>query len=102
MTAIVHDDEIRSGDPRIEGTRITVFDIKRRVIDNHEDPHIVAGEYELSMADLFHALAYYYDHRDELAKREREAVAARHEGERQTRELLERIERDATTGERAD
>lgn len=102
MTAIVRDDDIRSGDPRIEGTRITVLDIKRRVIDNEEDPHIVAGEYDVSMADLFHALAYYYDHRDELEAREREVAAARHEGEQQTRELLERMSEDIETSEQAD
>lgn len=102
MTVIARDDDIRSGDPRIEGTRITVFDIKRRVIDNDEDPHVVAGEYELAIADLFHALAYYYDHRDELTAREREAVAIRREGERQTRELVERITSDDSASERAD
>lgn len=58
MEAIVHDEEIRSGDPRIEGTRITVLDVKRRVIDAAEDPHVVAGEYYISMASLFTALAY--------------------------------------------
>ncbi|MFC7156049.1 DUF433 domain-containing protein [Halomarina halobia] len=102
MTAIVRDDGIRSGDPRVEGTRITVLDVKRRVIDNGEDPHVVAGEYELSMADLFRALAYYYDHRDELVEREREGDATRREGERRTRELVRRAERGDATGERAD
>ena len=103
MTAIVRDDDVRSGDPRIEGTRITVLDIKRRVIDNEADPHVVAGEYDVSMADLFRALAYYYDHRDELESREREAAAARRDGERRTGELLEHEKRgDAETSEQAD
>ncbi len=100
MTAIVSDDDVRSDDPRIEGTRITVLDVKRRVIDTDEDPHIVAGEYDISMADLFYALAYYYDHREEFRKREREAAAARREGECRTRELVERG--DAEASERAD
>lgn len=100
MTAIVSDDEVRSGDPRIEGTRITVLDVKRRVIDTDEDPHVVAGEYGISMADLFHALAYYYDHREEFREREREAAAVRREGERRTRELIEHSEAEAS--ERAD
>ena len=100
MAAIVTDDAVRSGDPRIEDTRITVLDIKRRVIDANENPHVVAGEYGVSMADLFHALAYYYDHRDALREREREAATARREGERRTRELAEHGE--AETGERAD
>lgn len=102
MTSIVRDDAIRSGDPRIEGTRITVLDSKRRIIDDDGDLHVVAGEYELSMADVFHAIAYYYDHRDELTDREREALVARREGERQTHELVERLVSDDGAGNRAD
>lgn len=88
MTTIVSSDRIRSGTPRIEGTRITVLDIKRRVIEEDEDPHVVAGEYGVSMAALFSALAYYYDHRDELADQEQAYAAARREGEHRTRELV--------------
>jgi uncharacterized protein (DUF433 family) len=103
MAAIVRDEDIRSGDPRIEGTRITVLDIKRRVIENEENPHIVAGEYDVSLADLFRALTYYYDHPADFAEREREAEAARRERERYTRELIEQIERGSgKTGEQAD
>lgn len=100
MTTIASDDAVRSGDPRIEDTRITVLDIKRRVIDADENPHIVAGEYDISMAGLFRALAYYYDHREEFREREREMDAARREGERRTRELIEHSEAEAS--ERAD
>lgn len=103
MSTIIRDDDVRSGDPRIEGTRITVLDVKRRVIDNDEDAHIVAGEYDVSMADVFHALAYYYDHRDELAKREREADVTRRDGELRTRELVEQVESGGNeSGEEAD
>lgn len=103
MTAIVEDDEIRSGEPRIEGTRITVLDVKRRVIDTEEDPHVVAGEYDLSMAALFHALAYYYDHREAFEQRERELVVTRRDGERNSRELLAQIENaEREKRERAD
>lgn len=69
-------------------TRITVLDCKRRVIDEEEEPHVVAGEYGISMAELFTALAYYYDHREELAVRERTFERARNEGMRRTRSLL--------------
>jgi len=88
MTAIVRDDDVRSGDPRIEGTRITVLDVKQRVIDAQDDPHIVAGEYDLSMAELFGALAYYYEHREQFRDRERERDATRHDGEQRTAEIL--------------
>jgi uncharacterized protein (DUF433 family) len=53
MTAIVRDEDIRSGTPRIDGTRITVLDCKRRVIDQEAAPHVVAGEYGFLMAELF-------------------------------------------------
>lgn len=84
MSGIVRDESIRSGQPRVDGTRITVLDLKQRVIDHGEDPHVVAGEYGLTMADLFYALAYYYDHRDEFEEREREAEAERVAGEKRT------------------
>lgn len=58
MPSIVRDDDVWSGGPRIHGTRITVFDVRRRVIDNNKDPHVVAGESDVSVADLFCALAY--------------------------------------------
>lgn len=103
MTTIVSDDDVRSGDPRIEGTRITVLDIKRRVIDENENPHVVAGEYGVSMADLFNALAYYYDNRETFRERERETATARRKGERRTRELIERDDQnDEEIGKRAD
>jgi uncharacterized protein (DUF433 family) len=91
MSPIVQDDAIRSGEPRVEGTRITVSDIKRRVIDAEEDPHVVAGEYGISMADLFGALAYYYEHRDAFEERERDAARTRRDGERGTRELVDEL-----------
>ena len=103
MAAIVRDDAIRSGDPRIDGTRITVLDLKRRVIDNGEDPHVVAGEYDIQLADLFRALTYYYDNREEFRERERGANADRSEGELRTRERLSELERsDSETTERAE
>jgi uncharacterized protein (DUF433 family) len=82
MTTISQDEGIRDGSPRIDGTRITVLDLKRRVIDQGEDPHVVAGEYEIPLAELFTALAYYYDHREEFAEREQAYETARLEGER--------------------
>lgn len=103
MAAIVRDAAIRSGDPRIEGTRISVLDVKRRIIDNEADPHLVAGEYGVSLADLFRALTYYYDHREELEGVERATDVSRREGEARTAELVgERDGADLETGERAD
>ena len=103
MTEIVRDEGIRSGDPHIAGTRITVTDVKRRVIDIGADPHVVAGEYGLSMAELFGALTYYYEHRDAFEEGERDAAARRRDGEQRTRALLDGHHRDgARSSERAD
>lgn len=88
MSRIVSDEGVRSGEPRLEGTRVTVLDVKRRVIDENEDPHIVAGEFDISLAALFEALAYYYDHRETFAAREQEYATTRADGERRTRQLL--------------
>jgi uncharacterized protein (DUF433 family) len=79
----------------VEGTRITVSDLQRRVIDAGEDPHIVAGEYGISMVNLFRALTYYYEHRGSFEERERTAATERRDGERYTQDVLENVERDA-------
>ncbi|WP_434522778.1 DUF433 domain-containing protein [Halorubrum sp. AS12] len=91
MPSIVRDKAIRSSEPRLEGTRITVRDLKRRVIDAEEDPHVVAGEYGISMGDLFGALAHYSEHRDAFEDDEREAERMRRDGGRQTRKLVDEL-----------
>ena len=88
MESIVEDDGIRSGQPRIDGTRITVLDRMRRVIDGGEDPHVVAGEYDISLADLFAALTVYYQNRERFAEDERTYAAERAGGERRAEELM--------------
>jgi uncharacterized protein (DUF433 family) len=97
--SIVSDEEIRSGTPRIDGTRITVLDVKRRVIDGGEDPHVVAGEYDISMSELFRALAYYYEHREEFAEQEQAYASARRAGEQR---IQEQIARANTSEKQAD
>jgi uncharacterized protein (DUF433 family) len=92
MSTIVEDEKIRSGDPRIEGTRITVLDIKRRVIEEEENPHVVAGEYDISMAELFTGLAYYYGHIEEMRKLEAEEARMREKMTRKTAEMIEAVE----------
>ena len=99
MEGIVKDDEIRSGQPRIDGTRITVLDVKRRIIDGGEDPHVVAGEYDVSLADLFAALTVYYRNREQFAEDERSFAADRAVGERRAEELVSTA---ADLSERAD
>ncbi len=56
----------RVGKPRISGTRITVADIvlmHRRLGRALEE---IAGTYDLPLAAVYAAMAYYYDHKDEI------------------------------------
>lgn len=59
-----------------------MLEFKRRVIDEDEDPQVVAGEYGISMRELFISLACYYEYRDEFVAQEHEYAAARLDWER--------------------
>lgn len=68
---------VRGGKPRIVGTRITVADIvlmHRRLGRALEE---IAGTYDLRLAAVYAAMAYYYDHKDEIDRslEEEEALA---------------------------
>jgi len=60
--------DIAGGKPRIAGHRITV----QNIVIWHEwmglSADEIATEYGLTLADVYAALAYYYDHRDEIDK----------------------------------
>ena len=55
--------EVRGGRPRIAGTRITVADIVIMHLRLGQSLEEIAGKYDLDLADVHAALAYYYDHR---------------------------------------
>jgi uncharacterized protein (DUF433 family) len=57
---------IAGGKPRIAGHRITVHDIAvwhERVGMSADE---IAVEYNLTLSDVYAALAYYFDHRDDV------------------------------------
>ena len=57
---------IVGGKPRIVGHRITVQDIviwHERLGQSVDE---IASDYELTLADVYAALAYYFDHRAEI------------------------------------
>jgi len=67
----------RAGKPRVAGTRITVADsvlMHRRRGRALEE---IAGTYDLPLASVYAAMAYYYDHKDEIDQSldEEEALA---------------------------
>ncbi len=64
--------EIRFGKPCITGTRIAVIDIVNCHLKMGESLEDIAQDYNLSLASVYAAMAYYYDHREELESRRAE------------------------------
>jgi uncharacterized protein (DUF433 family) len=99
MVDIVRDEGVRSGDPRIAGTRISVLDIERRVIDGGEDAFAIAAEYDLDPAAVFAALSYYYDNPDEMQTLEAGHEEHTEELRRRSRRIRDRNEGDVPSEE---
>ncbi len=66
---------IVGGKPRISGHRITVQNIAVWHERMGKSADEIATEYDLTLADVYAALAYYFDHRDEIDKSIREGEA---------------------------
>ena len=57
---------VRGGKPRIAGTRITVADLAILYLRMGQSLDLIAGKYHLPIASVYAAMAYYYDHREEI------------------------------------
>ena len=95
MTHIESSADIRGGKARLAGTRITVADIvllHRRLGRALEE---IAGTYDLSLAAVYAAMAYYYDHKSEvdqsLEQEEALAEAFKQNNPSRLREKLEAL-----------
>jgi len=58
--------EVRGGKPCVAGTRIRVADVVLMHLRLGQSLEEIAGKYDLSLAALHAAMAYYYDHRTEI------------------------------------
>jgi len=74
--AITSDDDVLGGEPRIEGTRIGVRHVAAKVVDGGYSPAYVADQFDIPLASVYEALAYYYDNIEEMRELEREATDA--------------------------
>ena len=63
-------------EPHIGGRRISVRQVYALVEERSVDPETVADRYDLDVADVYHALAYYHDHPREMSDVEAEREAA--------------------------
>jgi len=58
--------DVRGGRPHIASTRITVADIVIMHLRLGQSLEQIAGKYDLDLAGVYAAMAYYYDHRPEI------------------------------------
>jgi len=71
------DDSEIHDEPHIRGSRVTVRHIHARVEDRGLRPETVADRLDLSIADVYEALAYYHRHPQEMRdveKRRQEVI----------------------------
>lgn len=80
-------DEQFGGEPRLRGRRITVLDVYDGVESGESTPGEFAERFDLPVADVHHALAYYHDHSDEMA-------AARDARERTAENVRDRVRQE--------
>lgn len=74
--SITRDEDVLGGEPRIDGTRIGVRHVAARVINSGQSPAHVADQLDLSLAEVYESLSYYYAHIDEMRELETENEAA--------------------------
>ena len=72
---IVSDANVRNGQPHIDGTDVTVQEVYVAYAREGLEPAEVANEFDVDLARVHEAIAYYYDHASSLRGRTSEKVA---------------------------
>jgi uncharacterized protein (DUF433 family) len=71
-------------EPHIEGSRVTVRDVYVRVEHRGLSPDRVAERYNLDIADVYEALAYYHNNPKEMQQVEKRHERAGEEAKRRS------------------
>lgn len=71
VPGIDRDPDKQGGEPCVAGTRVPVRRVGHLVERRGDDPTEVAERYGISLGDVHRALAYYYDHPDEMQRYDR-------------------------------
>src|SRR5579863_7257724 len=71
---IVVDPDVLGGKPHIAGHRIAVSHVAVWTNYHHMSPAEIAEQFHLTLGEVHAALAYYYDHRDEMDRQIGEAA----------------------------
>ena len=81
--------EVRFGKPCIAGTRIAVEDIAVAYLQMGESLEKIALDYNLSLASVYAAIAYYYNNQEKIDRRRGEGRAFVEEFKRNNPSLLQ-------------
>jgi uncharacterized protein (DUF433 family) len=71
---IASNPKVRGGRPCIAGTTLRVTDVVVASIFHDRTPGEIASDYELTLAQVHAALAYYYQHKEALDSDLREQI----------------------------
>ena len=71
---IAVDPAIRSGRPYVAGTTVTVADVVMAKLYHAQDADGIADWYGLTLAQVYAALAYYYDHKTTIDAQIRDQI----------------------------
>jgi uncharacterized protein (DUF433 family) len=79
MVSIERTDDVLGGEPRLAGTRVGVLDIYEFVAGGGYSPEDIADQLDLSLAQIYAALAHYHEHAEEMRelRRERDEMESR-------------------------
>lgn len=66
INLITTDPSVRGGRPCIAGTGLRVIDIVMAGLFHQRTPGDIAADYDLALAEVHAALAYYYQHKEAL------------------------------------
>lgn len=66
--SITADEDVLHGLPRLEGTRISVLDVYDAVLAADRTPAEAANGLEISLGEVYEALAYYYNNLEEVRR----------------------------------
>ena len=76
---ITADDDVLSGQPRIADTRVGVAHVYETVVTGSISPAEAAAALEVSLGEVYEALAYYYTNPEEMARHRRRQETSRAE-----------------------
>lgn len=76
MAEIVRTEGVLGGEPRIDGTRIGVLHVYELVVEGDHSPAEIADQLDLSLGEIYSALAYYHEHPDEMREVRRQNAEA--------------------------